>query len=218
MKIKWYGHSAFLITTSKGVRIIIDPYQSGAFGGALSYGKITDEADIVLSSHGHDDHNYTKDIRGEFAFISEKGVYEEKGVEIRAIPTFHDPSKGKERGNNLIFLIKDGDVMLAHAGDLGHMLDAAAVKELGKIDILLVPVGGFFTIDPKEATRVVEDLKPLVAIPMHYKTEKCDFPISPVEEFTRGKKGVKDAGKTEVEFSRETLPSQGEVLVLQHAL
>ena len=72
MKIKWYGHSAFLITTAKGVRIIIDPYQSGAFGGDLSYGKITDEADIVLSSHDHDDHNYTKDIKGRFTYVNKK--------------------------------------------------------------------------------------------------------------------------------------------------
>lgn len=218
MKIKWYGHAAFLITTAKGMRIIIDPYQSGAFGGALSYGKITDEADIVLSSHDHDDHNYTKDIKGKFTYINKQGVFEEKGIKIRSIPTFHDQSKGSERGKNLIFTIDADDIRLAHAGDLGHLLDAAAVKEIGKVDILLIPIGGFYTIDVKEAGKVVEDLKPLVTIPMHYKTQRCDFPISTVEEFTKSKKNVKDEGKTEVEFSRATLPQQGEIVVLRHAL
>ncbi len=218
MKIKWYGHAAFLITTAKGVRIIIDPYQPGAFGGALSYGKITDEADIVLSSHEHDDHNYTKDIKGNFTFINKQGTYDEKGVKIKAIPTFHDPSKGSERGKNLIFLIDADDIKLAHAGDLGHTLDGAAIREIGKIDILLIPIGGFYTIDAEEATKVVGDLKPLITIPMHFKTEKCDFPISFVEEFTKGKKGVRDTGKTEVDFSRSTLPAQGEIVILRYAL
>lgn len=218
MKIKWYGHAAFLITTAKGVRIIIDPYQSGAFGGALSYGRITDEADIVLSSHDHDDHNYTKDIKGKFSFINKQGVYEEKGVKIRAIPTFHDPSMGRERGNNLIFLVYADDMTLAHAGDLGHTLDEAVIRELGKIDILLIPIGGFYTIDTREAEKVIEDLKPLVAIPMHFKTGKCDFPISTVEEFIKGKPGVNETGKTEVEFTRSTLPTREEIVVMRHAL
>ncbi len=218
MKIKWYGHSAFLLTTSKGVRIITDPYQSGAFGGDLAYGKITDEADIVLSSHDHDDHNYTKDIKGHFSFINKAGVYEEKGIRIRAILTYHDGSKGSQRGKNLVFIIEADDLTVAHAGDLGHTLDAAALKEIGAVDILLLPVGGFFTIDASEATRIVEDLKPRITIPMHFKTEKCAFPITPVEDFTRGRERVRDAGVAEVEFSKSGLPSQAEVVVLRYAL
>lgn len=218
MKIKWYGHSAFLITTEKGVRIITDPYQSGAFGGDLAYGKITDEADIVLSSHDHDDHNYTKDIKGRFTYINRSGVYEEKGVKIRAIPTYHDGSKGSQRGKNLVFVVEADDLKVAHAGDLGHTLDAAAVKDMGVVDILLLPVGGFFTIDASEAARIVEDLKPRITIPMHFKTDKCAFPITPVEDFTRGKEGVRDAGVTEVEFSKSGLPDKAEIVVLRHAL
>jgi len=218
MKIKWYGHSAFLITTARGVRIITDPYQSGAFGGDLSYGKITDEADIVLSSHDHDDHNYTKDIRGRFTYINKAGAYEEKGVKIRAMPTYHDGSKGSQRGKNLFFVVESDDLTVAHAGDLGHALDAATAKEIGAVDILLLPVGGFFTIDASEATRIVEALKPRVTIPMHFKTEKCAFPITPVEDFTRGKEGVRDPGVTEVEFSKAGLPDEAQIVVLDHAL
>ncbi|MDD3844725.1 MAG: MBL fold metallo-hydrolase [Syntrophorhabdaceae bacterium] len=218
MRVKWYGHSAFLITTAKGVKIITDPYQSGAFGGDLRYGKITDEADIVLSSHDHDDHNYTKDIKGHFRYINKAGTYEEKGVRIRAVPSYHDGSRGSQRGSNLIFIIEADDLKVCHAGDLGHTLEAAGVREIGAVDILLLPVGGFFTIDASEATQVVDSLGPRVTIPMHFKTEKCDFPITPVEDFTRGKERVRVAGGTEVEFSKLTLPGEAEIVVLNYAL
>ena len=157
MKIKWYGHAAFQITTDEGVRVIIDPYESGAFGGALSYGKITDEADIVLTSHDHDDHNYTKDINGNYKHINKAGAYSERGIEIEALPCYHDPSKGKERGNNLIFVIDDGKLRIAHMGDIGHILAQDTVKKMGRIDILLLPIGGFFTIDSGEAGKKIQD-------------------------------------------------------------
>ncbi|HPP07175.1 MAG TPA: MBL fold metallo-hydrolase [Syntrophorhabdaceae bacterium] len=218
MKIKWYGHAAFNITTEDGVRIIIDPYLSNAFGGALSYGKIQDEADIVLTSHDHDDHNYTKDINGKFVLINSEGTRSVKGVTIKAIPTYHDPSKGKERGKNLIFVIEAEGLRIAHAGDLGHTLEKETIKEIVPVDILLLPVGGFYTIDPKEATKVMEDLKPAVAIPMHFRTEKCNFPIASVEEFTKSKKNVKMAGTSEVVFTKATLPKTQEIIVLNYSL
>ncbi len=218
MKVKWYGHAAFNLETEKGIRIIIDPYQSGAFGGALSYGKITDEADIVLSSHNHDDHNYIKDIKGKYTFINKKGSYDIQGISIKAIPTYHDPSKGKERGENLTFVIDADGMRVAHLGDLGHTLTSDKIKEIGQVDIILIPVGGFYTIDPKEATKVMEDIKPYVTIPMHYKTEKCNFPIAPVEEFTKGKKNVKSLGSAEITFKKGDFPREPEIVILKYAL
>jgi L-ascorbate metabolism protein UlaG (beta-lactamase superfamily) len=218
MKIKWYGHAAFGIVADDGVRIIVDPYESGAFGGALTYGKITDEADIVLSSHDHDDHNYTKDIRGKFVRIRTEGVHEVKGVRIEAIPTYHDPSKGKERGGNLLFKIETEGITVVHAGDLGHVLDKEILAKVGKADILLLPVGGFYTVDAGEASRIMVDIAPFITIPMHYKTEKCDFPISPVEAFTKGKKNVVLKESSEVVVSRDSLPAEPQVVVLRYAL
>lgn len=218
MKIKWYGHASFRITTEKGVRIILDPYRSGAFGGAMGYGKITDEADIVLTSHDHEDHNYIKDIQGGFKHINRAGAYEEKGVKIQAIPSYHDTSKGKERGQNLIFIIEADGLTVGHMGDLGHVLEKDALKQIGKIDVLLLPVGGYFTIDAKEATKVMNDLSPLVTIPMHYKTEKCDLPIAGVEEFARDKKTVKATGSSEVEITKANLPKSQEIVLLHYAL
>jgi L-ascorbate metabolism protein UlaG (beta-lactamase superfamily) len=218
MKIKWYGHAAFKITTGNGIRIIIDPYQSGAYGGALSYGKIEEEADIVLTSHDHDDHNYTKGIKGKYELIKDATQKDIKGVKIKGIPTFHDTSRGKERGKNVMFLIEADNLRVLHVGDLGHTLEKEKISEIGKIDILLIPVGGYYTIDAKEATLVMEALGPKVTIPMHFKTEKCGFPISEVEAFTEGKKNVKFMDSSEIEISLNTLPPSPEIYVLKHAL
>jgi L-ascorbate metabolism protein UlaG (beta-lactamase superfamily) len=218
MKIRWYGHAAFLITTDQGLRIIIDPYEPGAFGGQLSYGKIKDQAEIVLTSHDHADHNYTKDIPGSPQIIKGSGSRTIKGILIKGISTYHDPSKGSERGTNTIFTMKVGDIQLCHLGDLGHPLSDKDLAEIGPVDILLIPVGGFFTIDSMEATRVAEQIKPKILIPMHFKTEKCGFPIAPVEDFLRGKTNIKRAKASEATFDKATLPQQMEIVVLEHAL
>lgn len=218
MNIEWYGHAAFKITTEKGTRIIIDPYQSGFSGGALSYRTIDDEADIVITSHDHGDHNYIKSIRGKYDHIKKEGSYESKGVKIETLPTFHDTSSGKERGDNLLSVISADGITLLHMGDLGHELDQKILTKIGKVDVLLLPVGGFYTIDAQTATKVMNNIRPPITIPMHYRTEKCSFPITTVAEFTRGKKNVQVLPKSEVKITAEALPKEPEIIVLQHAL
>jgi L-ascorbate metabolism protein UlaG (beta-lactamase superfamily) len=119
MKIKWYGHSAFLITSDQGVKIITDPYESGAYGGQLSYGKIRDQADIALTSHDHADHNDTKSLPGSPEIV--KGSKTAKGISFKGISTYHDPSKGSERGANTIFTFSFDGIQVCHLGDLGHI-------------------------------------------------------------------------------------------------
>jgi len=218
MKIKWYGHSAFLITSDQGAKIIIDPYEPGAFGGQLSYGKIKDQVDIVLTSHDHADHNYTKDLPGTPQIVKGSGPKTAKGISMKGISTYHDPSQGSERGANTIFTLKIDNIQLCHLGDLGHLLSDKELAEIGPVDILLIPVGGFFTIDPKEATRVAEQIKPKILIPMHFKTAKCGFPIAPVEDFLKGKTNTKRPKASEATFDKATLPQQMEIVVLEHAL
>jgi L-ascorbate metabolism protein UlaG (beta-lactamase superfamily) len=218
MKIKWYGHAAFLITSDQGTKIITDPYEPGAFGGQLSYGKIRDQVDIVLTSHDHADHNYTKDLPGSPQVVKGSGPQTSKGILMKGISTYHDPSKGSERGTNTIFTFKVDHVQLCHLGDLGHLLSDKELAEIGPVDILLIPVGGFFTIDPEEATRVAGQIKPKILIPMHFKTEKCGFPIAPVEDFLKGKKNVRRAKASEATFEKAALPQQMEIVVLEHAL
>jgi L-ascorbate metabolism protein UlaG (beta-lactamase superfamily) len=218
MKINWYGHSAFHILTDQGTRIIIDPYKSGAFNNALTYGPIKDMADIVITSHDHEDHNYTKDIQAKYVLIKDAGIYEIKDIKIKTISAFHDPSKGKERGNNLISVIKADNMVLAHLGDLGHGLDNTLLKEIGKVDILFLPVGGLFTIDAAAAAEIMNAIQPIITIPMHYKTEKCGFPIASVEDFIKGKKNVRVLNNCDVSVSKATLPQENEIIVLEHSL
>ena len=218
MKIHYYGHAAFKVTTEAGARIIIDPYESGGFEGALGYGKIADEADIVITSHDHGDHNYTQDLKGKYTLINKAGDYTIKGVKIKMIPVFHDPSQGRERGKNLISVISADGLTLAHLGDLGHDLEGATLKDMGRIDVLLLPVGGFFTIDAGQADKIANTLKPAITIPMHYKTEKCAFPIALVDDFTKGFKQVNKLKGSELEIKKGDLPKSPEIMVLQHAL
>ena len=218
MKIKWYGHAAFLITSDQGVKIITDPYEPGAFGGQLSYGKILDQVDFVLTSHDHADHNYIKDLPGSPRIISGVAAKTIKGISIKGIATFHDPSKGSERGTNTVFTLNVDGVQVCHLGDLGHVPGQKELAEIGPVDLLMTPVGGFYTIDAKEATQVADLIKPKVLIPMHFKTEKCGFPIAPVEDFLKGKARVKSLGASEISFDKSTLPQQMEIVLLTHAL
>lgn len=218
MKIKWYGHAAFLITSDQGVKIITDPYDPGAYAENLTYGQIRDQADIVLMSHDHGDHNGIKTLPGSPQGIQGNGAKTAKGIPFTGVSTYHDPSKGSERGANTIFTFSVDGMRVCHLGDLGHGLSEKELSEIGPVDILLIPVGGYYTIDSKEATRVAEQVKPKVLVPMHYKTEKCGFPIAPVEDFLKGKSNVKRLNSSETTFSKATLPQQMEIVVFDHAL
>jgi L-ascorbate metabolism protein UlaG (beta-lactamase superfamily) len=218
MRIKWYGHAAFLITSDQGIKIITDPYESGAYDGALTYGKIEDTADIVLISHDHADHNDVKSLPGAPQVIKGNCFKTVKEVSIKSISTFHDPSKGSERGANTIYTFSVDGIQICHLGDLGHPLSDKEIAEIGQVDILLIPIGGVFTIDPKEASHVLKQIKPKILIPMHFKTEKCGFPIAPVEDFLIGKTNIKRLKESESAFNKATLPQQMEVVVLTHAL
>jgi L-ascorbate metabolism protein UlaG (beta-lactamase superfamily) len=218
MEITWYGHSAFLLTTLKGVKIIMDPYEPGAFGGGIMYGPITDTADAVLVSHDHADHNYVAGLRGSPQVINTAGRHEVKGIVIEGISSFHDATGGSERGKNIIFTIEADGMRVCHLGDLGHRLSAQEVKAIGQVDCLLIPVGGFYTIDPQEATAVAEQLHPKVLIPMHWKTEKCGFPIEAVDQFIKGKKGVRRVRGSSFSLTRKGLAAGPGIVVLRPAL
>ncbi len=220
MKIKWYGHSAFRLTSADGVAVIIDPYRVEAFGDEFTHAAIDDPADLVLISHGHDDHSGTSHIKGSYSEMKKEGTLDVKGVRVTAIPTFHDTSEGQERGRNLVFVINfpGEDLVVAHLGDLGHLLDRDAIERIGKVDVLMIPVGGFFTIDAKAATAIVEKIGPSITIPMHFKTEKVRFPITGVDEFIEGKKNVRRMDKSEVDVVKAELPEEPEIMVLRYAL
>lgn len=215
MKVKWLGHAAFLLTARDGTRVITDPYATGA---GLSYGEIPESADVVLVSHEHMDHNNVQGVRGSPEVIRGTGTHRAKGIEFKGVASFHDPSGGRERGPNTIFCFALDEIKFCHLGDLGHVLSKEQVAQIGQVDVLFIPVGGFFTIDASEATQVAEQLKPKVIIPMHFKTPKCDYPITRVEDFLRGKGRVRKVGGSEVEIEASNLPEATSIWVLEPAL
>ncbi|UCE26751.1 MAG: MBL fold metallo-hydrolase [Candidatus Coatesbacteria bacterium] len=200
MKIKWYGHATFGITTDSGVRIITDPYVSGSFDGKVKYPPITDEFDIALQSHGHDDHAGADKLPGEPMVVEGPGAHDAKGIEFKGVKTYHDPRGGAERGENTVFTFETDGVRVCFCGDLGHALTPEQATEIGNVDVVLVPVGGYFTIDDKEAWSVVDALDASVVVPMHYTTEHVDFHIAPVDAFIEGKDNVERPGATEFEI------------------
>lgn len=213
MKIKYLGHACFMITSDAGVKIITDPYVTG---GDLSYGEIRESADIVTVSHEHGDHNNVAAVQGNPEVV--RRSVRIKGIEFKGTPTYHDDAGGKLRGNNTILCFEVDGIRVCHLGDLGHQLSDKQVAELGRVDILLIPVGGLYTIDAKDATTVCNRLTPKVIIPMHYKTNKCTFPIAGVDEFLRGKTNVSHFDTSEVKFKQGELPASTEIVVLKPAL
>ena len=165
MKIKYLAHASFLITTDDGTRIITDPY---ATGDELDHGTIDESADIVTVSHDHFDHNNAAAIKGNPQVVRNTAMV--KGIAIQAIPSAHDESGGSQRGENNIYCFEVDGIRVCHLGDLGHLLTDDQVAAVGKVNVLLVPVGGYFTIDAEAAQTVSEQVWAPVIIPMHYKT------------------------------------------------
>jgi L-ascorbate metabolism protein UlaG (beta-lactamase superfamily) len=213
MKIKWLGHASFLITSDEGLRIITDPY---SVGGGINYGKIKEAADIVIVSHGHGDHSNTAAVKRNPEVITSSKTA--KGIDFKGTSSHHDENRGSQRGPNTTFCFTVDGIRVCHLGDLGHHLDSGQIAEIGEVDILLIPVGGFFTIDANLATQVCDKLNPKVIIPMHYKTAKCDYPIAGVEDFLKGRMNVRRLDSSEVEFKKAQLPAATETVVPRHAL
>jgi len=214
VKVKWLGHASFLITSDSGVKIITDPYVTNE---NLNYGEIDESADVVTVSHEHFDHNNVAAVKGNPEVV--RGTAKVKGIEFKAIPTYHDETEGSQRGNNNIFCFEVDGVKICHLGDLGHPLSDKQVSELGEVDVLLVPVGGNYTINAEVATQVSNRLAAKVVIPMHFNNDRCaSFPVAGVDEFLKGKKEVKRLDTSELEFKKGELPTSTQVIVLKPAL
>lgn len=215
MKIKWLGHSCFLMTSESGIRLLTDP-----FIGQVGYTQPDVEADIVTISHGHYDHNYIKAVKGEFTHIKEPGKYIQDGINISGISTYHDEVGGKERGSNVVFIFEIDELRICHCGDLGHLPNSLQIEEIGRVDVLLVPIGSVYTIDAAGAANVIKLLKPSICIPMHYKTPALSFTLDGVDEFLKetGAEGHLEvfAHEQEVEITSSNLKTYPKILVLDY--
>jgi len=207
MKLRWLGHSAWLLTAEDGTKIVFDPFEAGAYDGGIGYPPINETADILLMSHtSHPDHAGASAVGGSPETFSVGGSHTVKGIQITGLDTYHDESKGRERGTNVVFSVDVDGVRVTHFGDLGHEPSDDQYDALAGTNVALIPVGGFFTIDAKTATKIVGRLKPNICIPMHYKSAMCGFPIAPVTDFTKGKAPVEQK-LNEVEITQATLPA-----------
>ena len=218
MKIRFLGHAAFLITTAGGAKIVTDPYEPGGFGGAIRHGALTEPADFVVVSHDHADHNYVKMVPGKPVVVKGEGEESHRGITFRSLATYHDANRGAERGRNTVRVIAADGLTVCHLGDLGEPLGPEAVEGLGQVNVLMVPVGGVFTIDAGGAAEVVKAVRPNIAIPMHYRTPKVGLNLGSVEGFLTGKPRVRRVGGSDIEVTADSLPEPTEIVVLEPAL
>jgi len=215
-KIYFAGQSCFQISISNSkdnsADIVIDPFDEET---GLKLPNLS--ADILLVTHQHHDHNYIKGIKGEPFIAQGPGEYEIRGVFVTGIPSFHDDKEGKEKGQNTIYTIEAEELRFCHLGDLGQkQLTDEQVDKIGQIDVLMIPVGGQYTISSLEAQKIIGQIEPRIVIPMHYALPKLKMELDDVAKFlkTMGKPSVVAQDKLVVKTS--TLPKEGmEIVVLQ---
>lgn len=178
MQIIWYGHSCFIIKTSNGKRILIDPFYN-----FLGYRNDFPKCDIVTMSHSHLAHSYLNFANYKTKVINSSGNFNLKYINITGIETFHDNCKGLRRGYNIIFLFKFDNFSICHLGDLGHIPCESILKKLKNIDILFIPIGGHFTLDSNDAFKLCSIINPKLIIPMHYKTNTLKINLDDCKNF-----------------------------------
>ncbi|MBQ5327324.1 MAG: MBL fold metallo-hydrolase [Oscillospiraceae bacterium] len=202
--VQWIGHACFKLTFGDWT-CVIDPYENGSVPGL---GNVEAAAHRVFCSHGHHDHNAAHLVK-QIRSIA-------PAPEITTVETFHDDAEGAKRGTNLIHVFEYEGMTLAHFGDLGHVLTEEQTEEIGPVDIALIPVGGFYTIDPQQAYQVAQQVEARVIIPMHYRTEEFGFDvIARLDDFVKQYEDVEFAGTDTVEFVLDE--DEPEVLILTPA-
>lgn len=212
MVITWYGQACFRIQ-SGSTTIVIDPFQKKI---GLNPPKI--EAQLVLITHHHADHNNASTIKGSPFIVDGPGEFDYQGVQIQGIESYHDNEEGQERGLNTIYTLKTEGIRVAHLGDLGQLsLTEQQINRMGTVDVLMVPVGGTYTIDGARALKVVNQIEPHIVIPMHYKVKGLTIKLDSVTQF------LKEVGQPDVKtqekliLKKSTLPQEKmEVVVLKN--
>ncbi len=211
MEITYLAHSCFEIKNDN-LTLLIDPFED-----KIGYKMPKQQCDVLLVSHGHYDHANKSGVTGYRLLIETPGEYEVAGVSIMGLPTFHDATEGSERGKNNIYVIEIDGINIMHLGDLGHELSKDTLEKLPEIDVLMIPVGGIYTIDAKVASKVISSIEPGIVIPMHYQTAKLtvDENLAGVDKFLEemGVETPKNSNKLKLS-KRSDIPEETEVLVL----
>ncbi len=208
MMVRWHGHACFEIRNS--LRIVIDPHDGRSIG--IKPPRVT--ADVVLITHDHFDHNATRVVGGRFKTITAEGDYTVGDVKIKGIEAYHDEYHGAKRGKVTMYKIEMNGISFLHTGDLGHILDSSQINNIGKVDILFIPVGGVYTVDAERAYENVKALHPKITVPMHYYVPGLSLRLAPVDDFLRffSDDEIMQVGNS-VDFSPEDLESPVKVWV-----
>lgn len=204
MDISYLGHSCFKIN-GKGISILTDPFSPEMVG--LKMPKV--EADVVTVSHDHGDHNFLEAVKNEYLLFDSPGEYEYKETEFLGVSASH----GGDRGNITIFTMEVDDIKICHLGDLGEELNSDQLDKIDGVDILMVPVGGHFTIDAKTAVKIVSQIEPKIVIPMHFKAGKMDM-LAPLSAFLE-EIGAEASPQEKLKITTRDLPEEIEVVVLK---
>lgn len=212
MEISWIGHSCFRLKGKNAV-VITDPYDEGSTG--LKLPKLS--ADVITISHDHADHSNSAPLEGSPYVIHGPGEYEVKGINVVGLGTYHDDKNGSERGRNTIYNITVDEVNIAHLGDIGHSLSSEQIEEFGNVDVLLLPVGGVYTIEAHVAAKIAAELEAKIVIPMHYQVEGLKYQLEGVDKFLKemAKEGVAPVPKLVV--TKDKLPEESQVVLLQRS-
>jgi len=217
MLIQWFGQSCFRVQTKPGpngeVAVIFDPFDTAKLG--LTLPKLT--ADIVAVTHDHYDHNHTAAISGEYFLVNGPGEYEAKQTFIYGIAGWHDNMGGAERGANTMYLLESEGISVAHLGDIGQQqLDDAQLEYLEGADVLLIPVGGTYTVNAKQACELINQIEPRIVIPMHYKLPGLKIEIDGVDKFVK-ELGLTPQHEDKLRLTRKDLPQEETKLVILKA-
>lgn len=214
MKIEYLGHSCFKLTESTGTSVVCDPYDP-----SVGYDIPDVSADAVTVSHHHYDHDNVKAVGGNPAVIDGECSYDLPGVEINAIKSFHDGTRGKKRGDNLIFKFRMDGIDICHLGDLGEACSSELIDVLLPVNVLLIPVGGNYTIDAEMAKEYVDRIMPDIVIPMHYRTKDCKLDVDKADEFLErfDSECVEEIDGNKIELSRSDLSGETKIIVLRKA-
>lgn len=200
MKIRYLGHSCFQLIESTGTSIVCDPY------GDVGFFMPHVCADAVTVSHAHYDHNNVGAVTGEPVVFDQEGQFEISGITIQAIKCWHDGEKGAKRGQNLIFKFRMDGIEVCHLGDLGEKCTASLIEAVLPVQVLLIPVGGNYTIDAAQAKEYVDRIRPSIVIPMHYKTKGLNIDIAELDEFTDLFDGeILKTNESEIKLSRDNV-------------
>lgn len=211
VRIKWCYHSYFIVESS-GLRIALDPHDGGSLGLSTCY----TDADIVLITHDHYDHNAVEVASGKDSIIVRwrEGLQSLRGVSVEGLKFYHDKAGGRLRGETIAYKILLEDLTIAHLGDIGHMPSEKDKTKLAQVDILMIPVGGVYTIGHLEAWSLVSELKPKIVIPMHYWIPGALTPLNPLDRFLNVIKTQRIRLETrELVISKDRLPQKTTVAI-----